>query len=91
MLSEIKRGENIGGFYVSMKTYLKIMFNSEGSSPSEVKNQLLNMGFRATKGNYDFVYEWSKESVDVDELIWFADKVHAALKNTGVYFTIETI
>ncbi|RLF29680.1 MAG: hypothetical protein DRN08_00980 [Thermoplasmata archaeon] len=74
-----------------MKTYLKIMFNSEGSSPSEVKNQLLNMGFRATKGNYDFVYEWSKESVDVDELIWFADKVHAALKNTGVYFTIETI
>ena len=76
---------------MSMKTYLKIMFNSEGSSPSEVKNQLLNMGFRATKGNYDFVYEWSKESVDVDELIWFADKVHAALKNTGVYFTIETI
>ncbi|OYT56935.1 hypothetical protein B6U70_03000 [Euryarchaeota archaeon ex4484_162] len=74
-----------------MKTYLKIMFNSEGSSPSEVKNQLLNMGFRATKGNYDFVYEWSKDSVDVDELIWFADKVHAALKNTGVYFTIETI
>ena len=76
---------------MSMKTYLKIMFNSEGSSPSEVKNQLLNMGFRATKGNYDFVYEWSKESVDVDELIWFVDKVHAALKNTGVYFTIETI
>ena len=27
-----------------MKTYLTIIFSSEGSSPSEVTNQLLNMG-----------------------------------------------
>lgn len=57
-----------------MKTYLKIMFNSEGSSPSEVKNQLLNMGFKATKGNYDFVYEWDEETASVEDLVWFADK-----------------
>lgn len=74
-----------------MKTYLKIMFNSEGSSPSDVKEQLLNMGFKATKGNYDFVYEWDKESTDIDELLWFADKVHSTLKKNNVYFTIETI
>jgi len=74
-----------------MKTYLKIMFNSEGVSPSYVKDHLLNMGFKATKGNYDFVYEWNKESPDLQELLWFADKVHAALKNAKVYFTIETI
>ena len=74
-----------------MKTYLKIIFNSEGSSPSEVKNQLLNMGFKATKGNYDFVYEWREKSADVDELVWFADKVHSILKKSNVYFTIETI
>ncbi|RLF36219.1 MAG: hypothetical protein DRM99_03165 [Thermoplasmata archaeon] len=74
-----------------MKTYLKIMFNSEGSSPSEVKNQLLNLGFKATRGNYDFVYEWNEENADIEELIWFADKVHSALKNHKVYFTIETI
>lgn len=74
-----------------MKTYLKIIFNSEGSSPSEVKNQLLNMGFKATKGNYDFVYEWKKESAKVDELVWFADKVHSTLKKSNVYFTLETI
>lgn len=67
------------------------MFNSEGSTPSEVKNQLMNMGFKATKGNYDFVYEWSEKSVGVDELVWFADKVHSALKKNKVYFTIETI
>jgi len=74
-----------------MKTYLKIMFNSEGVSPSNVKDQLLNMGFKVTKGNYDFVYEWKKESPDLQEILWFADKVHAALKNTNVYFTMETI
>ena len=67
------------------------MFNSEGSKPAEVKDQLLNMGFKVTKGNYDFVYEWDKETTNIDELVWFADKVHATLKNHKVYFNIETI
>ena len=75
----------------TMKTYLKILFSSEGSTPSEIKDLLLNMGFKATKGNYDFVYEWDEESTAVDELIWFADKVHAALSNSHVFFDIETI
>jgi len=76
---------------IRMKTYLKILFNSEGDSPSEIRDMLLNMGFKATKGNYDFVYEWNKESTEVDELVWFADTVHSALKNSKVYFDIETI
>jgi hypothetical protein len=74
-----------------MKTYLKILFNSEGSSPSEIKDQLLNMGFKATKGNYDFVYEWNNTDTSVEELVWFADKVYSALKGSNVYFSIETI
>ena len=74
-----------------MKTYLTIIFNSEGSSPSEVRDQLLNLGFQVTKGNYDFVYDWGKEDASKDELVWFADKVHSVLKKANVYFTIETI
>ena len=74
-----------------MKTYLTIIFNSEGSSPSEVRDQLLNLGFKVAKGNYDFVYEWDKENAEKDELVWFADKVHSALKRSNVYFTIETL
>ena len=74
-----------------MKTYLKILFNSEGSSPSDIKDQLLNMGFKATKGNYDFVYEWDDHNANVEELVWFADKVYSALKGSSVYFSIETI
>ncbi|HEB37447.1 MAG TPA: hypothetical protein ENI14_02150 [Thermoplasmatales archaeon] len=74
-----------------MKTYLKIFFSSEGASPSEIKDHLLNMGFEATKGNYDFVYDWGKDSANIDELIWFADKIHTVLKGCNVYFSIETI
>ena len=74
-----------------MKTYITIIFNSEGSTPSEVRNQLLNLGFKVTKGNYDFVYEWKEQSAKVDELVWFADKVHSTLKKSNVYFTIETL
>jgi len=73
-----------------MKTYLKLIFNSEGNSPSEIKDQLLNMGFKATKGNYDFVYDWKDDEIDLEELVWFADKIHSTLKNNNVYFTIET-
>ena len=74
-----------------MKTYLTIIFNSEGGSPSEVQNQLLNLGFKVTKGNYDFVYDWDKNSASKEELIWFADKIHAVLKKANVSFTIETV
>ena len=74
-----------------MKTYLTIMFNSEGSKPSEVKNQLLNLGFKTAKGSYDFVYDWTEETASVEELVWFADKVHAALKKHNIFFTIETV
>ena len=66
------------------------MFYSEGSAPSEIKNQLLNLGFIATKGNYDFVYEWKNKNVEINELVWFADKVHSTLKGCNVYFTIES-
>jgi len=74
-----------------MKTYLKILFSSEGQSPSEVKDLLMNMGFKANKGNYDFVYEWDEENAGIDELVWFADTVHSALKDSNVLFEIETI
>ncbi len=74
-----------------MKTYLTIMFNSEGALPSEIKNQLMNMGFKATKGNYDFVYDWGDDRASVEELVFFADKVHATLKNNKVLFNIETV
>ena len=77
-------------YYDNMKTYLSIIFSSEGAPPSEVKNRLLELGFKAVKGSYDFVYEWNKEP-DIDTLLWFADRVQVALKGMDVLFSLETI
>ncbi len=73
-----------------MKTYVNIIFSSEGAKPSEVKSRLLELGLKAVRGSYDFVYEWDKEP-DIDTLLWFADKIQAALKGTDVLFSLETI
>ncbi|MCD6330678.1 MAG: hypothetical protein J7L80_00555 [Thermoplasmata archaeon] len=73
-----------------MKTYVTIIFSSEGAKPSEVKNRLLELGLKAVKGSYDFVYEWDREP-DIDTLLWFADKIQEALKGTDVMFSLETV
>jgi hypothetical protein len=72
-----------------MKTYLTVMFSTEGSLPSEVVDRLQMIGFRPYTGNYDFVYEWDKNA-NLEDTIYFADKVHEVLKDMGVLFSTET-
>jgi hypothetical protein len=72
-----------------MKTYLTVMFSTEGGLPSDVVDRLQMIGFRPCTGNYDFVYEWGKNAT-VEETIYFADKVHEVLKDMGVLFRLET-
>lgn len=73
-----------------MKTYLSIWFSSEGASPSEINRRLMSMGFKPLQGFYDYVYDWG-DSVDVDEILKFGDKVHLSLHNMGVRFKIESM
>lgn len=73
-----------------MKTYVTIIFSSEGARPSEIKSRLFGLGLKAVKGSYDFVYEWDREP-DIDDLLDFADRIQAALKGTDVMFSIETV
>ncbi len=72
-----------------MKTYLTVMFSSEGTTPSKVNDTLMSMGFQPITGNYDYVYDWGTKA-DINEIIWFGDKVHAALKGSKVLFKLET-
>ena len=53
---------------ITMKTYLQIFFNSEGSRPSDVLDILMNMGFKPMKGSHDFVYEWDMNT-DIKDII----------------------
>lgn len=73
-----------------MKTYLTVMFSSEGTTPSKVNDTLMSMGFQPVTGNYDYVYDWGA-SANIKEIIWFGDKVHAALNGHKVLFKLETI
>jgi hypothetical protein len=72
-----------------MRTYLTVMFSTEGPLPSEIVNRLQMIGFKPTTGNYDFVYDWGKNA-SVDETIFFADKIHEVLNGMGVMFRLET-
>ena len=72
-----------------MRTYLTVMFSTEGSLPSEIVDRLQMIGFKACTGNYDFVYEWDNNAT-LEDTIYFADKVHEVLKDMGVLFSTET-
>ena len=72
-----------------MKTFLLIWFNSNGATPSDVNQRLMSLGFKPMQGPYDYVYDWDN-SVDVDEILRFGDKVHLSLQDSGVLFKIES-
>lgn len=74
----------------AMLTYVTIMFDSDGSRPSEIFDALLNMGFQPTTGSYDGVFKWDKRAT-LDDAIYLADKVYLTLKGTGAIFKLETI
>jgi len=72
-----------------MKTYLTVMFSTEGGLPSDVVDRLQMIGFKPCTGNYDFVYEWGRNAT-IEDTIYFADKVHEVLKGMVVLFKMET-
>jgi hypothetical protein len=73
-----------------MKTYLTLYFSTNGTKPSEVTTLLERMGFEATHGPYDFVYDWKSDSA-VNNVIEFADKVKVLLETHNVVFKMETV
>jgi hypothetical protein len=75
---------------VTMQTYIRLTFYSEGAKPSEVIDRLCMLGFKPTRGHQDLVYEWDRNAT-VQDAIWFADKVHTVLEGLQVHFELETL
>lgn len=73
-----------------MKTYITIFFSSEGGRPSDVVDELVQLGFQPISGPYDMVYEWPKNA-DIKDTINFADQIQMTLEGLGVSFKIETV
>jgi hypothetical protein len=73
-----------------MKTYVTVIFSSEGERPSEVERRLFGIGLQALHGGHDFAYEWGREP-SIAELLDLGDRIQAALRGTKVLFSIETV
>ncbi len=72
------------------KTYLTIIFSSEGERPSEILTRLRSLGFKPITGSKDMVYEWGNHAT-VEEAISLLDKVYTTLQGYNVLFSAETI
>lgn len=72
-----------------MKTYLIMMFYSEGANPIEVVDRLRSLGFKPVKGVHDHVYDW-KRDVDLEDILQIATSVHETLKGLKVFHKLET-
>ena len=71
------------------QTYLLLQLSSEGAPYSEVAELLEDLGFRAEKDGYDFVYDWGRPAT-VRETLELADRTQVALKGCRVSFRVES-
>ncbi len=81
-----KEGKIRGAF---PKTYLTLWFNSQGRNPTFVVARLQEIGFKPTRGEYDFVYSWGRQT-DLQDLFQLGDTVHKTLKGSKVLYRLET-
>jgi len=73
-----------------MRTYLNIMFYSEGANPVEVVERLRSLGFKPLRGVHDHVYDWGNKKVELDDILKIASSVHETLRGLKVLYKLET-
>ncbi|MDG7038172.1 MAG: hypothetical protein JRN37_03275 [Nitrososphaerota archaeon] len=75
------------------RTYITLMFSSEGAAPSSVIKKLESIGFsriESISGMKNIVYEWERKATLKDTLE-LADRVQNALKGLHVTYTLNTV
>jgi len=72
-----------------MKTYLNVLFYSEGANPVEVVERLRSIGFEPLRGVHDHVYDWGR-TVKLEDILQIATSVHETLKGLKVIYKLET-
>jgi hypothetical protein len=72
------------------KTYLNIIFYSEGANPIDVVERLRSIGFKPLKGVHDHVYDWGKKKVSLEDVLQVACSVHETLRGCKVLYKLET-
>ena len=74
-----------------MKTYIRLIYNSKGTKPSEVYKILKEHECIPAVGEYDFVYDWGEgNDADLDQLLTKLDDIHDALSTHDVTYLVCT-
>jgi hypothetical protein len=73
-----------------MRTYVRMIFQSEGASPIEILKAMRELKFEESMGMHDFVYRWSK-SPSIEEVLELVTTMHHRLKGLGVNYEVTTI
>jgi len=73
-----------------MRTYVRMIFDSEGAGPADVLRVMKEMGFEESMGMHDFVYKW-KERASFDEVLKLITTLHERMKGLRVNYEITTI
>jgi UDP-N-acetylmuramyl pentapeptide synthase len=73
-----------------MRTYVRMIFSSEGASPQTVLGAMHELGFEESMGMHDFVYRW-KDKASFDEVIGLVGRMHDRMKGLHVNYEITTI
>ena len=75
-------------------TLVSVWFYSEGASPSQVINKLLELGFKPVRGAYDFVYEHTDEDMSEADLssaiLEISNALHKTLSGFKVLYNLDT-
>jgi hypothetical protein len=71
-----------------MHSYVDLYFTPDSVSPLEISKRLKKeSGLSFIIGPHDLAFEWTTE----EQFRQVLEKVHTALKGTGVFYRIETV
>lgn len=73
-----------------MRTYVRMIHNSEGASPKEVISVMDKMGFESALGTHDFVYKW-KNKTEIKEVLELIENMHKSMKSMNVSYEVTTV
>ncbi len=73
-----------------MRTYVRMIFQSEGSNPREVFRAMRELNFEESMGIHDFLYKWTKQPT-IEDVLDLVTTMHGRLKGLGVSYEVTTI
>lgn len=73
-----------------MRTYVRMIFNSEGANPQQVVQIMRELGFEESMGMHDFVYKWRNRAT-LDEILKLVTDMHTRMKGLSISYEVTTI